>query len=238
MDNKEKIVYWAPVFFDENVDWNMLYYDLPSLQEYLRPNMVKNDPGNNLFYCPAIGNITRNTFLIINPIETHCICSDNEIRVKSKNHLTLDIGHPPSIEDNLLLEYGLHYVFFTEENLTLTMTSPYFTQSEYMKFGALVPGKLKINSWFRALNLEFNLWKGNKEFHVKKDEVLAYVNFDTDDKIKLVRFNMSKDLHKYINACGKSSSWESFVPLVDRYKRFRQTRMQDMILKEIRKNIV
>jgi mRNA-degrading endonuclease YafQ of YafQ-DinJ toxin-antitoxin module len=238
MENKEKIVYWAPVFFDDSVDWNMMYYDLPSLQDYLRPSMAKTDPSKNLFYCPAVSNITKNTFLVINPIETHCICNGNEIGIKSKNYLTVDIDHEPSITDNILLAYGMHYVFFTEEDLTLSITSPYFTQSDYMKYAALVPGKFKINSWFRAINLEFNLWGGNREFHVKKEEVLAYINFNTDDKIKLVRFNMNKELHKYLNSCGSSSSWESFIPLVDRYKRFKQTHMQDLILKEIKKNIV
>lgn len=235
--DKEKVVYWAPVFFDAKTDWNMMYYDLPSLYEYLRPNMVKNDPGNNLFYCPSFSNVARNTFLILNPIETHFVCDGNEIKVKSKNFIRPDIAHEPSIKDNLLVEYGMRYVFFSDEDITLTMTSPYFTQSDYMKYGAIVPGQLKIKSWFRTLNLEFNLWAGQNELIVKKEEPIAYVNFNTEN-VKLVRFQLNDKLHSYLNSCGTASSWESFVPLMDRYRRFEKTRMRDLVIKEIQRNLV
>ena len=67
---KEVVVYWSPVFYDETgTDWNMLYYDLPSLYDDLRASMSKTDPANNLFYCPAFGGLTKNTFLkLVNSI--------------------------------------------------------------------------------------------------------------------------------------------------------------------------
>ena len=45
-------------------------------------------------------------------------------------------------------------------------------------------------------------------------------------------------LKSYTKACGSASSWESFVPLADRYKRFKQTHMNKMVLNEIKKNLI
>lgn len=236
---KETIVYWAPVFYDKtNTDWNMMYYDLESLHESLRPNMAKNEPSNNLFYCPAFTNFSRNTFLIKNPIESHYVYEGNTVRVKTKNYLHTDIVHEPSIKNHMMVEYGLTYVFFTEHDIKLTLTGPYYSNSEHTKYGALIPGQIKIDSWFRELKLEYTLWPGNNELAFKKDEVLGYVNFDSEEKVKLVRFEMNEKLKSYIKACGSASSWESFVPLVDRYKRFKQTRMNKLVLKEIKNNLV
>ena len=136
------------------------------------------------------------------------------------------------------VEYGLTYVFFTEEDVKLTLTGPYFTNSSHTKHGAVIPGQMKINSWFRELKLEYTLWAGNNELSFEKDEVLAYVNFDCEEKVKLVRFEMNDKLKSYTQSCGSASSWESFVPLADRYKRFKQTHMNKMVLNEIKKNLI
>jgi hypothetical protein len=236
---KEVVVYWSPVFYDETgTDWNMLYYDLPSLYDDLRASMSKTDPANNLFYCPAFGGLTKNTFLIKNPIASHYVYEGRTARVKTKNYLGTNIVHEPSIKDHMSVEYGLTYVFFTEEDVKLTLTGPYFTNSSHAKHGAVIPGQMKINSWFRELKLEYTLWPGNNELSFEKDEVLAYVNFDCEEKVRLVRFEMNDKLKSYTKACGSASSWESFVPLADRYKRFKQTHMNKMVLNEIKKNLV
>jgi hypothetical protein len=134
--------------------------------------------------------------------------------------------------------YGLKWIFFSEEDIEMTLTSPYFSQSPHLHYGAVVPGQLKINSWFRAVNLEFNLWPNVSEFKVEEDEILAYFNFNTNKNIKLVRFEMNEKLHHYSNAGIQSTVWESWVPLKKRYDRFKKSRMNELVLAEIKRNIV
>lgn len=233
------IVYWAPVFFEKERDWNMFYYDLESLYDYHRKDIDKNSKKNNFFYCPAFRNLAKNTFLIKNPIHSHFVFEDGVAKVKSKNYMEINIEHDPSINENKLVCYGLQYIFFSETPVTVKLTSPFFNNSKYMKYGSIVPGQLEIDKWFRILNIEINLWSDSTELEIHQEEVLAYVSFEPSNiDIELKRFEMNEKLHKYAASCGSATQWESFVPLIDRYKRLLATRTDQLILKEIKKNLV
>lgn len=238
MPNKT-VVYWSPVFFDESVDWNMMYYDLISLYDYHKDGMNKNivPKGNSFFFCPAYKNIAKNTFLALNPIHSHFIFEEGVAKVKSKNHIVIDVDHSPSIVDNPLVRYGLQYIFFSESDINLTMTDPYFNRVDHNSQCSLVPGRINISKWFRVLNLEYNLWSGVKELEFRKDEPLAYFNFDSDN-VELVRFKMSKDLMKLSESCSTSTTWETQVPIIERYSRFIRTRTNKLVLNEIKKNLI
>ena len=233
-------IYWAPVFQnDNNIDWNILYYDLESLYDSLRPMKEDSEPRDNFFYCPSFSNLAKSTFLLRNPIESHFrFTESNQLEVLSKNFIHSSIAHPPSLKHHKLIVYGMKWVFFCKEDIEMTLTSPFFNQTNLSRYGCLVPGSLKINSWFRTVSLEYNLWPQVDEVHFQEDEVLGYVSFQTDDKIKLTRFELNEKLRGYLNAAGESSRWESWVPLKKRYDRFRKTSMNKLVLNEIQKNIV
>lgn len=234
----KKIVYWAPTFFDKEKDWNILYYDLESLFDFYRGKINKESEKNNFLYCPAFKNLAKNTFLIKNPIHTHYVLEDAVARLKSRNHILIDKPHPPSLKNNQLIAYGLQFVFFSEHDITAKLTSPFFNESPHMRNCSLVPGQVNIQKWFRSINLEYNFWEGKNEMEFKKDEVLAYVSFDCVDDIELQRFSMNEKLHKLLATCGASTSWESFVPLHERYQRFIASRTNVVVLNEIKKNLV
>jgi hypothetical protein len=239
MSNSKVKVYWAPVFFEKEKDWNMFYTDLESLYDFHRENISKESKTNNFFYCPAFKNLTKNTFLIKNPIHSHFILEGQIAKAKSKNYVEIDITHDPSIQGSKLITYMLQFIFFSETPLILKLTSPFFNQIQYTKYGALVPGQLKINSWFRTLNLEINMWPEVNELELLKDEILAYISFESQEQdIELIRFEMNDKLHRYASSCGTATQWESFVPLYDRYKRFMQSRTNKLVINEIKKNII
>jgi hypothetical protein len=237
MAEKSSIIYWSPAFVS-NVDWNMLYYDPQSLFEQVRLLKVDSDNNQNFIYCPAFGNFAKNTFLLKNPITSQFDISEHtELRAKSKNFVS-SYTREPTLDGCTLFKYGLTWVFFSEEDIEMTMTSPYFENVPHLKYGNLVPGRLNISKWFRNINLEYNLHKGVKEFCVEKDETLAYLSFNADRPVKLVRFDMTEKLHKILHSTGNSSDWESWIPLVSRYKRFIETKTNKIVLKEIKNNLV
>lgn len=238
-------VYWAPVYSDSNnIDWNMLYYDIRSLYDHVRLNMAAPSPNaidrrDNFFYCPAFRDLTKNTFVLVNPLRTHvAITGGSQVYSKSENFVGCNIQHPPSMTNQLLLNYGLKWVFFCEQDLSMSLIGPYFSNIGYNKYGVVVPARINVGSWFRAINCEFNLWNNQKEFLVEKDEHLAYVQFETDEPIELVRFQMNQRLMSYCSATATSNTWESMIPLVDRYKRFKQSRTNRLVINEIEKNLV
>ena len=86
--------------------------------------------------------------------------------------------------------------------------------------------------------MEFNLWDNIDEFKLKKDEDIAYVHFDSEHEIRLKRFDFTERLHRITKTCSKAGIWEKFIPLVDRYKRFKEAKFKKIILKEIKQNII
>lgn len=243
--NSTTTIYWAPAFPRNptkiNNNWGILYSDPKSLYDEMRQNMVKDeDQSSNMFYCPAFKNLTSNTYVIRNPMKADFKIIDRlNIINNTSNFISSTIVHNPSIENCILFTYGMSLVFFAEDDdINMTLTSPFFDTPNHLKYGNICPGKFSISNWFRVVHAEFNLKPNVNELVIEEDEPLMYVNFDTDKKINLIRFDITHQLQEYLSTCDTSSQWESWVPLAKRYKRFKQSRMKFSVLREIKKNLV
>jgi hypothetical protein len=242
---KEKVkIYWSPDTFDKELDWNVLYYTPTFLHDELMKNKIKDIPkNNNLFICPAVRDLTSKIMVIKNTLHSHYKIkqkedSSYEFEVLSKNHITLLFPHVPNLKNCILISYSLPFLLYSEEDITMTLTSPYFSNSPHLMYGSIVPGKFNISKWFRPLNLEFNLWPGIDEFKIKKEEDIAYVHFDTEKEIELVRFDMTERIKKISLTLGTSGRWEKMIPLQERYQRFKRSQINKILINEIKKNIV
>jgi len=239
--SKHSIVYWAPAFPVSEDNWNMLYPDINSVFDSIRGDKIEFDAagrGNNFFYCPAFSGFTRSTFVLTNPITTHFELDGTNLISKEKNYITSSAFRPSSIVNRRMIEYGLQWAFFSEDDVEMMITDTYFEEPKHAKYGNLIPGKFNISKWFRLINLEYCLHTNVNEFRAEKDEAMAYVHFHAPNPVKLVRFEITDALRQHASTGGKSSVWESWVPLAARYKRFLAARSNKIILKEIKKNIL
>jgi len=232
-------IYWAPVLENENLDWSILYKDPKILFNNLKSKVRKDiDKQNNLIYCPVVKNLTDKIAVFKCPLTTHFIIDNEEIIIKSKNHMEINKPHDNNFLNNFLFSFKMSYIFFSEDDLNMTITSPFFSNSNHLKYGSLIPGTFNISNWFRNINLEFNLWDNNKEFKIEEDEDMMYCFFDTKNDIELIRFDLSNRAKQIMHTCGQSSNWEKFVPLYKRYKRFKESKMRNILVKEIKNNII
>lgn len=236
-------VYWAPVHHGINNpprDYNMFYYDIESLLVYLNKNKALTDDKKNTFLrCPSFIGLHKNTFILENPFKTHIKIENNQIIPQVESPLSFNFDHEPSIFANPLVVYDMKWIFFTEEeSLEMSLTSPYFSSAPHLNYASVVPGRFDIGQWFRHIALEYNIWNNGNELKLEKNEPIAYVSFNTDKKVELIRFKMSLDLKTYSQSSANSSKWEPNIPLVKRYERFKRTRMKDLVLKEIKENIL
>jgi hypothetical protein len=238
--NNEIIVYWSPWFLDsENSDWNMLYYPPENILNRLAKNKNNKNNSDNFFQCPSVTSLFKNTFALKNSIDSKFSIIDNKVITLGNSGIEAQILRPESINNQTSLQYNLRWIFFSEcDDLNMRLTSPFFSKCQHLKYGNIVPGEFNIGMWFRNINLEYNLWENVKSFHVEENEDLAYISFDSKNKIKLVRFEMNDKLHSYSNSTATSSTWEPKVSLLKRYNRFKETKMKELVLKEIKNNIV
>lgn len=236
--SKDVTIYWAPNDFFQNNDtsWNILYKDIQPLSQYYNKKVFNKK--ENFLQCPSVTGLMKKTYVIENPIASSFIFENNSIIQKGKTFINSSIVHDPTIENNILFSYGISLVFFSEEEIDMMLTSPYFSNSQHLKYGSIVPGKINIGSWFRKINLEFNLWENNKEITINENEHLAYISFNTEKNIIMKRFYMNETLHKISKATSTSSLWEPRVSLEKRYRRFRQSATKKIVLSEIKKNLI
>ena len=232
-------IYWSPADFDLHHDWNILYKDPTILGANLRKKMSKNiDKRSNLFFCPAVKDLTNRVAVIKSPMTCHYKIVDNEFKPISKNFINITFPHTSNFKDNILFQFAHSFVFFSEENVKMIFSSPYFSNSPHLKYGSVIPGMFNISSWFRNVNFEFNLWNNVTEFKIMKNEDMAYVYFDSEHEIELKRFDFTERLLRITKTCATAATWEKFIPLIDRYKRFKEAKFKQIILKEIKQNLL
>ena len=242
--NEGKVVYWSPYFNPNNDNWNLLFEEPTRLDKVLLEQSSKIEKQNNIFLCPAVSNISKTTFVINNPISSEFTFDVNEEYSKSKiipiskNYYNSKLTRNPNFDKNILFEYGLGYIFFSEETLNMTLTSPYFSKADHLQYGSIVFGKFNIGKWFRQIAFEFNIWNNKTLFKIEKGENIAYINFESDKPIILKRFVLNDKLFKLSQAVENSKNWCPFMKLKDRYNNFFKTRTNDIIIKEIKKNLI
>mgnify|MGYP006081069827 FL=1 len=234
-------VYWAPDYEHTSIDWNMLYADPISVFDKSYKQKTDVNKYDSMFYCPAFKHLAKNTLEFKNPLTSTFEFDNNGqmIPPTTRQGVFANVVREPNLHDQILLEYGLRYVFFTDaDSLDCTLTAPWFNNSPWQKTATMVPARYDIGKWFRAVNVEFMLDPGLKKFTIKEDEPLCYFGFGTEKPIEFIRFKMNDELKRYSVACSTSTSWDSWVPLANRYARFKETRMKQLVLKQIKENLV
>ena len=243
MTNKEITVYYAsPDNLNETQDWGILYKKPQSLKSILTSNYFQ-DRNNNLdnrgfLNCTAFQRINKNLFVIENPLHSVFTFKPTTIQFKKQNSLSAIYKREPQLENQILFEYNYPWIFFAEESLEMQFTAPYFLNAPHLQYGAVTPAQYNIGKWFRPVQLEFNCWENVKEFEIQKDEPIAFVNFLTDKKINFKMFDMTPELAKIMNVCATASVWEANIPLVNRYKRFHESKMLSKTLNKVKNNLV
>ena len=236
--SKELIVYWSPYqgFEKTQVNFNLLYENPEPLRNILKPN--PHNKQRNFFRCPGFNDFIENIHVIKNPIHSKLKTDGENVYAVSDTYMNAKMSGGPSIENHQVIEYAIQNIFFSEEDVEMAITSPYFSNSPYLSMGNVVPGKLNISKWFRPVNVEVQLHEGLKEIEFVEGEHLAYINFLTNRRVKLKRFELDRDLYRISLGCSTSVNWETRVPLLKKYSRFVNSGTNKIVLQHIKKNLV
>jgi len=240
--NNEYIdVYWSPYWNAAiTYDLNHLFPSPLSLHEDCMKKYTPQRRPDVFFNCPAVANKMKNTFVFENIVDTH-VTFENGNTIYAEPERLQRIGqllHEPTLDNNLLVNYDYSLLFFSSESLTASMTSPYFHNVQSNKYGMLVPGEFDIGKWYRPMNAEFNLWDGVNELHVAANEPILYVQFHTDKRIRLHRYQVTKRLNTIATSLIHINPLKRFAKLTEKYELFNRSQLRSQILTEIRNNIV
>lgn len=245
-ESNEIVVYWCPWWTPEpGINLDLVYQNPVNIYKDFISRSDSDRPAANFINCPAVSEKFKRTFMVKNVAETAFRFTNGEGGEKNVNYLNskttnaaIGITHQPTLKDNTLFEYHMAYAFLAEESLNITTSSPYFHKAPHLQYGALVPGSFDIGRWYRPIIAEFNLWEGNDYFHIQSDEPLMYWEFSTNKKVILKRYERTQKLYDITSSIINFKLVKRGSNLLSRYKKFDESSLRAIILKEIKNNLV
>lgn len=243
--NKEPIiVYWAPAISLSSKGEEMLYPEPTNLFHDLIKIRNKDAGTSSFLSCPAASGRMKNSFVFKNSLHSsyHYDFTDKENPVvipTSKNYIGAKVLRSSALKNGGSISLNLRYIFFCEESIVGYINPPMMHEPGYTKFATPIPGAFDISKWFRPFVMEVQTWKTQGDLIIEEDEPLFYFEAHTERNIVLKRFKINDILMKYLEECVQSPAiYGRHLPLYERYKKFTESRMNDLVSKEIKNNLV
>jgi len=236
-----KTVYWSPFSVMENYPAVQLLYETPdSLLQDLLPRRNKEANGDNWFQCHAFQSSIKNTFVLRLPFavafgldaDLGAFAIGREYESKMKFVQMKE----PSVLDAYTFTVRGNWIFWCEEPLTIT-TSPAHYHKPVVD-GFYVGGSFDIGRWFRPVEGAIQLNQGVNTVHIKRNDPLAYIKFNTDEPVNLKRFYMTKELEELHWGCVNYKKEVPHKGLSYLYNKFTKRGLNKVITEEIKRNVV
>lgn len=216
-------VYWAPGNFkliDES--WSFLY---------AHPEKISD---NKFVFKSNIDDEFKLPMEEINKIQKGKV---HRGAVESDALLAIFQPDKSSVPEHALIQYNMNWHFFAEEEVKVKTTLP---QKETPIKDALFQEQTEnIGLWYKQFPLRYDIPLSSKGFELKAGSPLFYIEVDTKKEVEFVRYDQSVQLHNLAEEC---------YSLRQRYGRamtdqevesgIRASRIPEIILSEIRKNII
>lgn len=248
MSKKNEInVYWSPWWqINQNVNYDIFYHEPQNVYLDISKNFTPPTETKNFIQCPAVMNMLSKHYVIFSKTDIDLtIDIDENGNIKNfgfsdpqKTAIGGTLAHSPTLNNQFLIELSMSLLFFSEESLKASIMSPFFHKTPHSNYGAIVPGEFDIGKWFRPINLEFNMWPNETRLKIDSEEPLAYINFNTDSKIIFKRFSFNQKLFEIAATLVRYKDKPRWRNLDFRYKRFEESSMKKIIMKEIGDNLV
>jgi hypothetical protein len=234
------------MFLPDEYSQSMLYMQPESLQTNFQREKI---PGSPMPQCPATRNIFDNVFVVKSAIDDEFSLPNLPFdyeqqsleigKMQTQSRVGMTHHRPTSIPNHINAMYDLGWILFASEPVKARFTAPWFPASSPIHNARLSPGEFDIGRWYRPFNLDFHIPFESRMFSVKKGDPLFYVELMTDKKVEFKRYMLSDRLAALMQETARSPQlYGQHKKLEERYSQFESTLMPEMVLAEIKKNLI
>jgi hypothetical protein len=236
-------VYYSPWHHLSVYDDRFLTYKDP---EWLLENVIsqseKLNLTDNFFKCPAVIEQLKNTLVLKNTSDVHVKFENDHYQnllqnPKLSSHVLINVKQP-SVKNQRTINYSTNWVFFADKPLQMSTSVPFMHRVEHSKYGYYVPGIYDISKWFRPIEYAFQMWPDTNEFKSFEDEPLLYAKFHTNEKIKLHKFYMTKEIMDISLSCMGVKKFSNTKALDSLYKLFTSNNFDNKLLTKIKESVL
>jgi hypothetical protein len=241
-------VYWAPsLYTTEDVQWNFFYQEPKPVANNLLTNTTENTLA---IQCPATRNILKNVYSLNSNVDDYINLShldldvdaldlsDDQYDLPVDSKVSLRRVRPTSFVGYVNVVYNLGWMFFADEPLVAKFLPPYYPSATPTPGAIMSVGEFDIGQWYRPMNLDYHIPYGSSSFSVKNNEPMAFIEFKTEKKIKIHRYKYTLPLHRIAEEFATSVHRHGRTPLLKRYQIAKQAKMSELVLSEIKQNLV
>ena len=241
-------IYWCPGrFVLEEESWNMLYREPEPAINYIFDNSHEKAEVRK---CPGARAAFKNVFSIKATHEERiAFPPDYLLSVSQKDEQTFPLELPGKLQilkqrqseypGHANLVYNMSWYFFASEPVEAKMTAPYYPPTTPTPGASLFPGEFNIGLWYRPFNLEYSVPLNAKEFMIRPDDPLFFLEIKTDKKVVFKRYNNTSRLDSIAGEYISSTNmYGANKPLLDRYRLSKQSRLPNIVLDEIQANLI
>lgn len=235
-----KVYYGFSIYFEEpylsnnQKIFNLVKKPLQPLGKFLRDTST---PGN-LQICNAFKEDWSNTYIDHCPIDiSTSFLEDGKIEFDNTKIMVSE-RIPGAFKNRISFDLSYCYLFFTEEDLVLSVLPPIFHKNTISESAVLTSGSYNIGKWFRPIHPSFHLWENIKNIDIRENDPIMYFQFRTNEKIEFIEFEVTDKIWQYSRACSVHARLKPFRSLADRYLDFSSSGFKKQILKEIKNNLI
>jgi hypothetical protein len=212
--------------------------------------MVRNNPGNGMItMCPASKHVFRNIFSfksniddefdipdgVLENISKH----DDKVTISTGGKISLFNSRRTSYEGYANVTYNMSWLLFADEPVEARFTAPFYPASSPIEGALLSGGQFDIGKWFRPFNMDFHVPFNAKKVSFKEGQPLFFLEIMTNKKVEFKRFKLSTRLHQMSREMGTAPNrYGKFKTLAQRYESAKKAQIPEIILSEIKDNLI
>jgi hypothetical protein len=189
-------------------------------------------------YCPVFNKSLENIYAIKSIYDYSFKIKNNECFSELYDQKFFDNHVLVRSLEKKFFSFSVRYIFFTEED-SLKIDAyqhPVFEDNEISKRCMIIPGGFDIGKYFRNLEFAFILKKDFNEFIVNDEDVLYYLKFYTEEKIKFKQFRCNENLKQMMEDVRKANTYTNKRAGIDLY--YNKFKGKKYILNEIKQNLI
>jgi hypothetical protein len=244
-------IYWSSSLRDPSPPDQWYLKDPEPVKNYFINNIPENKDNADMgfFGCPAAGAFFKNLYTFkankndsakfpagyLKTVANQSIGSIGDFG----NKVTLRQSRKSAIDGYIDLIYDINYVMFADKPLTIRLSTPNYPPSAPSPGAMLISGEFDIGRWYRPAVLNWFVPTDNTRFEIKEGDDLFYFQALTDDKIVFQKFMMTDQIRELAQSFLKSLKRDGMgLTLEERYQIAEGRQSQELILAEIKKNLI
>jgi len=209
---------------------------LPLFQTVVKDRNKETDPSSSYYKCKSAQELLNNTFILPNTRDLNISFIDG--RMLSSPDSKYFRARLPVFDSGPAVDYDCRWLFFSEDDVSIHLTPPYYHNTTASKYGTLLSGEFNISKWFRPIVPTFSLWDNSSSLSISKGDPLAYVKFISDKKVVLREFVETDKIRIIMQECVLLKEKFPNLPLSESYNKFLLANKHKELIKEIRANLV